>query len=72
MLYRGQDVYGLRSAEMLQERGCRIAVNLDGGQTAVMAFMGEKLNEVDKDVPNGRETNEILTFGLSDQVGSTP
>ena len=48
------------------------AGNLDGGQTAVMAFMGEKLNEVDKDVPNGRETNEILTFGLSDQVGSTP
>ncbi len=69
---RSKGVQWQRFAEMLQERGCRIAVNLDGGQTAVMAFMGEKLNEVDVNVKNGRETNEILTFGISDQVGSTP
>ena len=55
-------------AEMMQERGCQIAVNLDGGQTAVFAFMGKQINEVVKTDPNGRPQAEILAFGTSDLV----
>jgi len=50
-------------AEMMRERGCRIAVNLDGGQTAVMTFMGKQLNYVIKSDPYGRKTFEMLGFG---------
>ena len=50
-------------AEMMQARGCRIAVNLDGGQTAVMTFMGKQLNYVIKSDPYGRKTFEMLGFG---------
>lgn len=57
-------------AKMMQERGCQVAVNLDGGQTAVMTFMGIQLNQVVKSDPYGRNEGEILAFGISDQVGS--
>lgn len=57
-------------ANMMLERGCRLAVNLDGGQSAVMTFMGEQLNRVVKSDPKGRLEGEILAFGFSDQVGS--
>ena len=50
-------------AQIMKDRGCRIAVNLDGGQTAVMAFMGKQLNMVQKSDPNGRATFEVLAFG---------
>ena len=49
--------------------GCRVAVNMDGGQTAVLAFMGKRLNQVSTDVPNGRPSVEALAFGTSEQVG---
>ena len=50
-------------AEMMIAKGCKIAVNLDGGQTAVMAFMGKQLNYVVKTDPYGRKTFEMLGFG---------
>ena len=56
-------------AGIMKDRGCSIAVNLDGGDTAVMAFMSTKLNAVGKkvngkvtDIP-GRKTCEVLAFG---------
>jgi len=52
-----------KMAEMMIERGCTLAVNLDGGQTAVMAFMGKQLNKVSTDLPRGRATKEVLCFG---------
>ena len=50
-------------ARIMQERGCRFAVCLDGGDSAVMAFMGTQLNAVAK-FPSGRVTCEVLAFGV--------
>ena len=57
-------------AELMLKQGCSIAVNMDGGQSAVVAFMGHQLNEVWSKEPNGRSQADILAFGFSDQVGS--
>ena len=59
-------------AILMQERGCELAFNLDGGRTAVMCFMGQQLNTI---FPNGgsteaRTTSEILAIGTSDRVGN--
>lgn len=56
-------------ARLLLEEGCTIAVNMDGGQSAVIAFMGHQLNKVYSKQPNGREQADILAFGTSEQVG---
>lgn len=50
-------------AQIMLNRGCTIAVNLDGGQTAVMCFMGKQLNKVQQSEPYGRATKEVLCFG---------
>jgi exopolysaccharide biosynthesis protein len=57
-------------AQLLLDRGCTVGVNLDGGQSAVIAFMGNQLNQVVKSDPYGREQADILAFGTSDQVGT--
>ena len=57
-------------AELLLDRGCTVGVNLDGGQSAVIAFMGNQLNQVVKTDPYGREQADILAFGTSDLAGS--
>ena len=57
-------------AQMMLDRGCTIAVNMDGGQSAAVAFMGHQLNVVWSQQPNGREQADILAFGTSEQVGS--
>ena len=57
-------------AQIMLDEGCRIAVNLDGGQTAVVAFMGKQLNRVVKSDPNGRPEVEVLAFGTSEKVGT--
>ena len=49
-------------ANLMKDRGCSIAVNLDGGDTAAAAFMGTQLNAVAK-VKAGRKTCEVLAFG---------
>ena len=49
-------------ANLMKDRGCSIAVNLDGGDTAVAAFMGTQLNAVAK-VKTGRKTCEVMAFG---------
>ena len=57
-------------AQLMLDEGCSIAVNLDGGQTAVVAFMGKQLNRVVKSDPNGRPEVEVLAFGTSEKVGT--
>ena len=57
-------------AQIMKDRGCTVAVNMDGGQTAVFAFMGKQINRVVKSDPKGRPQVEALAFGTSDQVGT--
>ena len=56
-------------AQIMKDQGCTVAVNMDGGQTAVMAFMGKQINRVVKSDPKGRPQVEALAFGTSEQVG---
>lgn len=57
--------------KLMRAKGCQVAFNLDGGNTAVMVFMGKQLNEISKfyGSPKARATSEVLTIGHSDQVG---
>lgn len=58
---------------MMRAKGCQIAFNMDGGQTAVMVFMGKQLNQIgayDGGKTNSRPTSEVLGFGTSEQVGT--
>ena len=48
-------------ARIMKDRGCTIAVNLDGGVSASIAFMGEQLNLV-ADGSSGRTTCEVMAF----------
>lgn len=57
-------------AQLMLDEGCTLAVNLDGGQSAVMTFMGHQMNQIVKTDPNGREQADLLTFGTSEQVGT--
>ncbi len=56
-------------AQLMLDRGCSLAVNMDGGQSAVITFMGKQLNQVVKSDPYGRKQADVLAFGVSDQVG---
>lgn len=59
-------------AQLMRAKGCQVAMNLDGGQTAVICFMGKQLNKIGKyDGGNTspRKTSEVLGIGYSDQVG---
>ena len=59
-------------AKLMRAKGCDIAYNLDGGQTAVMIFMGKQINQIgayDGGKTNSRKTCEVLAVGYSDQVG---
>lgn len=60
-------------AKMMRAKGCQVAFNMDGGQTAVMLFMGKQLNQIgayDGGKTNSRPTSEVLGFGTSEQVGT--
>ena len=59
-------------ALMMREKGCTVAYNLDGGQTAVFEFMGKQLNRIGvyDGKTNARKTCEILGIGTSEQVGN--
>ena len=67
----GASVAGL--AELFAARGCRIAFNLDGGQTSTMVFMGRQLCEIKNSYNrqiSARRTAEILGIGTSELVAS--
>ena len=60
-------------AKLMRAKGCVNAFNLDGGQTAVMIFMGKQINligEYDGGKTNSRKTCEVMGVGYSDQVGT--
>lgn len=52
-------------AEKLQELGCTEALNLDGGGTCALMFMGKVLNRSDR---NMRAIGSLITFGTSAQI----
>nr|MBR4281246.1 phosphodiester glycosidase family protein [Clostridia bacterium] len=59
-------------AKLMRAKGCVNAFNLDGGQTAVMVFMGKQINKIgayDGGKTNSRQTCEVMGVGYSDQVG---
>ncbi len=68
-LKRSTGVMMKNLAQIMLDQGCTVAVNMDGGQTAVMAFMGKQINRVVKSDPKGRPQVEALAFGTSEQVG---
>ena len=59
--------------KLMYQKGCQVALNLDGGQTGVMLFMGKQLNTIG--IYNGahlaRPTSEILGIGYSAQALAT-
>lgn len=66
---RGANVVFL--AEKLLEHGCVEALNLDGGQSASMIFMGRQINVIynEKGRPaSGRRSAEIIGIGHSELV----
>jgi len=52
-------------ARKMQQLGCVEALNLDGGGTAVMIFMGHVINRSEKSL---RSINSLIGFGQSGQV----
>ena len=54
-------------AEKMQERGCRVAINMDGGVTSCMVFMGKQINTVPGINKRGdaRKEAEFLAIGTS-------
>ena len=69
---RSEGVTMPQLAFLCQAAGCTQACDLDGGQTAVVIFMGEQLNKIGKydGKTAARETCEVLGIGFSDQVGT--
>ncbi len=69
---RSEGVTTPQLALLCQAAGCTEACNLDGGQTAVVIFMGQQLNKIGKydGKTSARGTCEVLGVGVSDQVGT--
>ncbi|MBR1585709.1 MAG: phosphodiester glycosidase family protein [Clostridia bacterium] len=58
-------------AETLLAAGCETAINLDGGATCTMLFMGQRLNKIGNygsGAAGNREQNELFGIGRSDAV----
>lgn len=54
-------------AEKMLEMGAVEALNLDGGGTACLTFMGKRINRTGSDI---RVLHSMIGFGNSDQVGA--
>ena len=54
-------------AEKMKERGCVCALNMDGGMTSCIMFMGKQICQVEKKNKNGsaRKQTEFLAIGTS-------
>ena len=58
-------------AEHMLAAGCKEALNLDGGQTAVMTFMGNQISRIGKydgGKTSARSTTEIIGVGRSNLI----
>ena len=62
---RSKGVYLNWLAENMQAHGVREAINLDGGGTACLMFMGKKIN---KSANSTRTVGSMTGFGISEQV----
>ena len=72
-LKRSQGITCRELAKLMRAKGCENALNLDGGQTAVLIFMGKQLNKIgayDGGKTNARQLCEVMGVGYSDQVGT--
>ena len=61
-------------ADHMLAAGCKEALNLDGGQTAVMTFMGNQISRIGKyngGQTSARSTTEIIGVGRSDLIDPT-
>lgn len=60
-------------ADKMLAAGCQEALNFDGGQTAVMAFMGNQITRIGQydGKTSARTTTEILGIGRSDLIDPT-
>lgn len=61
-------------AEHMLAAGCEQALNLDGGQTAVMTFMGNQISRIGKydgGKTSARQTTEIIGVGRTDLIDPT-
>ncbi len=69
---RSEGVTMPQLAQLAQGAGCVQACDLDGGQTAVVIFMGKQLNKIGKydGKTAARATCEVLGIGISEQVGT--
>ena len=56
---------------LMAARGCTDAINLDGGHTSVLIFMGERLNKIGDLSGNGttgpRNMSELLGIGTYEE-----
>ena len=65
-------------AELMQSLGCTDAMNLDGGYSAAMLFMGKTINvpaqhtDKDGDKVSGRNIKDLLAFAEYDKDGNAP
>ena len=64
-------------AELMLSLGCKDAINLDGGTSAVMLFMGKTINvpsgkDKDGDGVAGRNIVDLLEFAEYDENGNAP
>jgi len=78
---RRKDAIGMNNLEMVElmtELGCQEAMNLDGGYSAIMTFMGKIINDppkpssADEDAKGGRELMDMLLFAEYDANGDAP
>ncbi len=55
--------------QVMADLGCETALNLDGGATSTMLFMGKQINKSGNygDITN-RQQNELIGIGISDNV----
>ena len=70
---RSQGITMKELAKLMRAKGCENAINLDGGQPAVLIFMGQQLNTIgsyDGGKTNSRPTCEVMGVGYSEQVGT--
>ena len=63
--------------ELMQSLGCQEAMNLDGGTSAIMTFMGKIINDPpgddkDGDGKGGRNLVDMLLFAAYDANGDAP
>ncbi|MFA5676094.1 MAG: phosphodiester glycosidase family protein, partial [Christensenellales bacterium] len=53
-------------AEVFAEYGCRVAYNLDGGQSSAMSFMGKNINRFNGSLTGQRKVPDALMFGFTE------